>query len=253
MPKIAYLIFLTFFLNCATPSLRESIARNDGSSFDKALAAIPDKSVLNDAKQKETPPLVHAAMYGNIELMKKLIAAGADVNIDHERTHLTPLAAACLSGHIASIQYLLSVGANASFIHPKSKANLAISIIKVKTLLNNEAEVIGTIGPAMKAVISLPDSAGVTAMHYAASDDRRIPIAESLIRNGANINAADKIYGNTPLHQAVGYNQSQMVKFLLSKGAKLNAKNSAGDTPLKFAIQAGHNDLADELKKLGAK
>ena len=47
----------------------------------------------------------------------------------------------------------------------------------------------------------MPDSDGLTLLHIAVqADDRYTPIVETLIENGADVNAALKSDGNTPLH-----------------------------------------------------
>lgn len=56
-----------------------------------------------------------------------------------------------------------------------------------------------------------------------------------LIRLGSDVNAADR-YGNTVLHWAVNSNMVEVVKILIKKGAKTDAKNNSRfrDTPLNW-------------------
>jgi len=75
---------------------------------------------------------------------------------------------------------------------------------------------------------------------------------ESLIARGANVNAKDD-GGVTPLHLAVLYKHPDTVKLLISKGADVNAKDIAFDTPLKYALKDNLEDIADILRKHGAK
>ena len=42
--------------------------------------------------------------------------------------------------------------------------------------------------------------------------------------------------GETPLHKATRYGQSEVVKFLISKGADVNAKNTSGETPAQLLV-----------------
>lgn len=240
-------------LYCATPTLRQSIGKNDMAGFDVALAAMPDKSQLNDGSQPGSPPLTYAAVLGNVEMMKKLIAAGADVNIEHKKSHMTPLSTACITGHPAAIKYLLSVGADANYINPKTKQNLAQSVLKLNTVLNNKADVLALLIPNLKKVINQIDSKGVSALHLAAISSDNLAAAELLLKNGANVNIVDTEFGNTPIFAAAAFNQTEMVKFLISKGAKLNAKNKAGETPLKYAELGKASESAEALRKAGAK
>lgn len=50
-------------------------------------------------------------------------------------------------------------------------------------------------------------------------------------------------YGNTPLHWAAEKNQVESVKFLLSKGANPNLRNSSMMAPLHIAVQNLHNEV----------
>ena len=90
-----------------------------------------------------------------------------------------------------------------------------------------------------------------TLLHHAASTGNK-DIAELLIIKGANINAKDTPFGCTPLHVATEGNK-EIVELLISKGANLNAKMSRGRTPLDVAIRFEQSEIADLLRKHGAK
>lgn len=69
---------------------------------------------------------------------------------------------------------------------------------------------------------------------------------ELLERDPALINALDADQ-STPLHCAVWKGHLNMVEFLLTQGADVNAKNQNehwGDTPLHAAAHANHKDIA---------
>jgi len=69
-------------------------------------------------------------------------------------------------------------------------------------------------------------------------------IPEELVRwlsaNGADINIADEIYGTTPLHEHVTYN-NDIVAVLLELGADIDIKDNNGNTPLHMAAGNGFN------------
>lgn len=56
---------------------------------------------------------------------------------------------------------------------------------------------------------------------------------------GEGINAADNDLF-TPLHIAVCVENLELVRLLLERGAKVNAKNALGRTPLFYAVRAGY-------------
>ena len=71
-----------------------------------------------------------------------------------------------------------------------------------------------------------------------------------LIKSGAKINAKDKD-GSTPLHTAVEYNNPEAVKFLIEKGARFDMKNNNGKAPLDIANDNAESALlADYLSQL---
>lgn len=50
---------------------------------------------------------------------------------------------------------------------------------------------------------------------------------------------------------AAASGNAELVKFLLSKGAQINAKDDIGGTPLGYACKNGHKTVIDLLKKYG--
>lgn len=77
------------------------------------------------------------------------------------------------------------------------------------------------------------------------------------LANGANINTKDKKFGTTPLMYASYGGDStkqrlEIVKYLISKGAKVNAKSNCGDTALIRAIFANDFEIVKILIKNGA-
>jgi len=102
------------------------------------------------------------------------------------------------------------------------------------------------------ASINSSDKMGMTALHRAIMN-RQGKMAQFLVNSGANIEAKDRM-GVTPLGWAATVGGTgQIVEMLISKGANVNAKNKNGQTPLQLAVTNGHKDIADILRKHGAK
>jgi len=76
---------------------------------------------------------------------------------------------------------------------------------------------------------------------------------EELIDVGADIHFVDEL-SKSALHYAVENDHRQLVHFLLSKGADVNAhlSDSAGDTPITIAAYQGHYAISKLLLKAGA-
>lgn len=94
-------------------------------------------------------------------------------------------------------------------------------------------------------------SSGETYLHKSASAGYK-NVAESLIKNGANVNARDKS-GLTPLMSACKNGQHEMVEYLLSKGAELDFVEERGKTALHFAVISGNEDIVSLLISKGAR
>ncbi len=105
------------------------------------------------------------------------------------------------------------------------------------------------------ALPNLPNSAGYTPVMAAAglgSRDRdtrgrfltedvpakSVKALDLLIKGGADVNATDTRGGQTALHGAAGWGWDEVVQFLADHGAKLDAKDGRGATPLDSAMGA---------------
>jgi ankyrin repeat protein/truncated hemoglobin YjbI len=80
-----------------------------------------------------------------------------------------------------------------------------------------------------------------TALHMAARRGN-IPVAEALLDCGAQREARDKL-GDTPLHRAVKCGKTEMVAFLLSRGADVHAEGKRGLAPWQVARGARMKQL----------
>ncbi|MDR3301361.1 MAG: ankyrin repeat domain-containing protein [Spirochaetaceae bacterium] len=98
-------------------------------------------------------------------------------------------------------------------------------------------------------VFTLSDAQGNTILHQATQWqlDRIIPI---IVRRGAKVEAQNAL-GETPLFMAVRINSAPTIRSLLSAGASLNARDSLGNTVLHVAVRWEAQSAAEAL--IGAK
>jgi ankyrin repeat protein len=84
-----------------------------------------------------------------------------------------------------------------------------------------------------------------------------LPLALSLttsqteLAEGVPVDCRD-ISGNTLLLLACRQGHKRMVKFLLRRGATMNAQNHSGNSALHFCIMHKHTELASYLQSKGA-
>ena len=96
------------------------------------------------------------------------------------------------------------------------------------------------------------DNTSDNTLHKAAGTSNP-DVVKALISAGAKVNAKVGKYGQTPLHLAAGKNSNpDVVKALISAGAKVNAKNKYGETPLHLAAFNKNPDVVKALVNAGA-
>lgn len=170
---------------------------------------------VRTADQQGDKPIQIAAGRGNIDIVRALIGAGADVNESGSdaTAGLTPLHRAVSQGDLDVVELLLDNGAD----------------VNVNT--------------------SSFDTPFISAVRRGHRD-----ITELLASRGADPNAANN-QGNTPLHLAASYGDTEMTRLLIEMGANVNAQNPRllNATPLDVALRGEHEEVAAILREHGAK
>eukprot|EP01103_Thecamoeba_quadrilineata_P001528 TRINITY_DN11384_c0_g1_i1.p1 TRINITY_DN11384_c0_g1~~TRINITY_DN11384_c0_g1_i1.p1 ORF type:complete len:130 (-),score=23.14 TRINITY_DN11384_c0_g1_i1:119-487(-) len=77
-------------------------------------------------------------------------------------------------------------------------------------------------------------------------------VKESIEKEGFNVNTAATNNKTTPLHAAADFGQVEIIKYLISKGANVDAKDSYGHTPLHLAVYESHTEAVKVLIEKGA-
>jgi len=99
-------------------------------------------------------------------------------------------------------------------------------------------------------LVTAVDDQGYTPLHKAAYNNHP-DIVGYLISKGADINAASGS-GSTPLHGAAFYGHPEIVRLLLDRGAELGVANAGGYTPLLSAGAGNRGDIVRLLVEKGA-
>lgn len=100
------------------------------------------------------------------------------------------------------------------------------------------------------SLLEKPNDLGKTPLFFAVTFDQ-MDVAKLLVDRGANINAKD-ITGLTPLHVAAFMGHKDMVVFLLEKGVPIESLDNFGDTPLHVAAYKDRPEVFELLLSRGA-
>ncbi|XP_072417800.1 ankyrin repeat and SOCS box protein 16 [Chiloscyllium punctatum] len=233
------------------------------------------------SKQKQTSALHIAAERGHTACVKHLLGHGADVNAAPGGA--TALHTACANGHTECAQLLLSIGANPNAISEDGYAPLHLctspqTFLCAKLLLEHNARVNLQTKDRENTPLHIAAKHGLdkhvdlylnycayshkknregeTALNAACSYadkpeafGRYYKVCKMLINWGANVKTAGK-KNHTPLHNACGNGHPDIVKLLLLHGASVNAKNSAGYTPMDCILQAVEDYLEQHPERI---
>jgi ankyrin repeat protein len=233
-----------------------SAARN--SDVDEVRKLIAAGSDVNTPEPDGTSALLWAAHQGSPELIGLLVKAGADPNAANN-FGVTPLLEASRYGDAATIKALLDGGADLAKATREGETALmaaarAGSAAAVELLLAAGADI--------DAVEDLQEQ---SALMWAASEGH-LDVVDLLLDKGANPNLqarsselttrstrADYPSGGfTALHWAVRNGDEPVVRRLVEGGADLDLTNADGATPMMLAIVNDRFDLAATLIELGA-
>ena len=177
---------------------------------------------------------------GHLSISSLLIKKGADINGALPKGYRTPLGTAALNKNLNIVNLLINNGASI-----------------------NQEELISAIAGGNKDVVDIIINRGndlnISNGLFEAVYNEKLEIVRLLIEEGADINIKSVnhyIFGDsnkTPLHFAAAGDYKQISEVLITNGAKVNATDAEGETPLDLAIFKRNNETATLLRKHGAK
>jgi cytohesin len=260
--------------------LHDAVIRNDEPRLSALLAssADPDVAIRSDeqfSSEWGATPLHLAARDGSVDLVERLLEAGAHVSVADDRgaTALhyaagrpaavsllidhgadpraadlagrTPLhwAANLGGGHVESIEALVRGGAEPDAADRAGRTPLHLAAARGDAAATAALIELG-------AQATQADRLGRTPLHEASrfTDDGAV---RALLDGGAEAAAAD-VFGVTPPHDAAGRGRAASVEALLAHGAPPGAADRGGATPLHLAARGGHDAAVAALVAAGA-
>jgi ankyrin repeat protein len=213
--------------------------------------------------------LLEAVRAGDLPAVRKLLKQqGVDVNVGDFPNGFTPLIWAANKGDVELVKVLLAAGANPNLDDGAGQSALYLAM--TSSLFEEERGLEQTLavlellcGAGAKAEAGLTlvvGFEGLTPVHLAAMTDPRL-LRTLVTHCKADVNVADR-QGRTPLHAILDppfpqlrytdAEASEHVRPLLDAGAKLDTTNRYGLTPLMSALLNGQRDTAQLLIKRGA-
>jgi ankyrin repeat protein len=199
----------------------------------------PLRTVLNNPQRKFNPNILDesnsmsllmlACSQGDVELVKTLIAAGADVNyISANRRSVLHIAVD--HNQPAVVTALLQAGANPM----QQAANSAMPLHDA--VWSNRVECVKALLPAYKSINYSPDGAHNGLPLNLAIDRGWTTIVQLFIDTGMDLNTCK--YGTPPLIHAAASGKANIVQQLLRAGADVNARAKNGETAKDVAAPA---------------
>ena len=179
-------------------------------------------------------PVADAAMRGNRDAVRALIAQGADVNAA-QGDGMSALHWAADKGDADLTEMLVYAGANPGAVTrigqytPLHLASRAGSAAAVRALLKAGAKV------DAKTSVS-----GATPLHLAAAAGDPA-VVTALLDAKADVNAKEAEWGQTPLIFAASLNRVEAVKVLLARGADANVTSKAVDLQKHIPLDRASN------------
>lgn len=187
-------------------------------------------------------PLSLAVQGGHIEIVRLLLQAGADSNVQNIEGR-TAIFWAVLGRYTEIVALLLDTGANSNLQDKNGDTAIFLAVLQgdIKTvllLIKNGAN------------IEIKNIHGLTPLHVASMKGHD-NIVVALLNNSANKNAQDN-NNLTPLYTSVHHQRYKIVKLLIQAGADVNLPDINCNTPLHVATAKDDILIAALLLQAGA-
>ncbi|KAI6288058.1 hypothetical protein MCOR27_001082 [Pyricularia oryzae] len=225
------------------PHLPELVIDGDIVLIDALLEGYWPPEMLTDA-------LNYASQGGNLEIVKRIIAANTDMSTYTYARGYIALAAAASGGHLEVVKELLALHVDVS-AEPGDFGGTALQAAAEEGHL----EIVKILLAAKVEVNAEPATTGGRTALQAAAEEGHLEIVETLLAAKADVNACPgEFEGRTALQAAAEQGHLEIVKMLLAAKADVNAYPGKfkGRTALQAAAENGHLEIVNLLKSAGA-
>ena len=198
--------------------------------------------------------LTGAAQQGDVECLKELITAGADVN-KKDKTGDTALFWAAYNRYTDHVkqqqQRVISQFSESSMADTKGVLDFlkaSVEQASKQATLARHADYVKEL-LAAGADVNIKNNENYTTLIYGAKEGN-VNIVKMMIAAGADVNTVN-IHGSTPLAITAEDGHVDCLKEFLAAGAQINKQEKDGRTALHFACQKGHINCVKELIDAG--
>lgn len=229
----------------------------------------------NKTKEEENKLLRVWCNKGDIEKVEELISLGAEINGKDEFNGYTPLINAIIGNNIEIIRLLMNSGASVTSVDENGKTPLIYAIINnnieaMKILLNNiNVNINKAYDPGERPIDYAFEQDNIEAIYLLLEKNVKLDLAADsiLLRHASSIGHFGTVKillenyktskettdteDRTPLCLASKYGNLEIVKYLLEKGADIEAKDKNGMSPLILASKNGNLEIVKYLFEKG--
>jgi uncharacterized glyoxalase superfamily protein PhnB len=197
-------------------------------------------------------PLFDAAKRGQLDVVKQLLAEGADPNERESGDNTYPLHWAAAAGHLEVVRALLDAGGD---VHGFGDVH-ALDVIGWATYYHAPDADPHTFHPSRHPLLALLLERGARHHIFSAMCVGDLDLMRRVVEQ--NPGALDRRlsrfeHGLTPLHFAISRKRYDMLDLLIALGADLEATDGRGHTALTTAMLEGDREPMRRLYAAGAK
>ncbi|TVY14572.1 Ankyrin-3 [Lachnellula arida] len=224
-----------------TTVLMEAVIRKD-TRIVRALLA-KGAQINTQAEPSKNTALFLAISTNQPEMCKILLDRGPDLSLtdDHGKTVAHAIAE---TANIDILRYFLAHNVDwkrsegAEFRDPDNQTQFGISPLHVASINGFTDFITHLWEQQLLDDLDVPCGDDIRALHWAAANGHSV-VAEALLARGADINAATRLKGHTPLQLAALNGHSRCVNILLQRGALVNVRNKLGRTAADLTSEPG--------------
>lgn len=185
----------------------------------------------------------------HVEVMKALVAAGADLEAADTRDGRTALIVSTMEGHFAAAEFLISAGAD---LYPRLQQNGDFTTPVMLAAIKGHVRILQKL-IAAGADVQMANNTNSSAVTYAAVNGQSGAL-DLLLEAGADPDPYNSDGGATPLilitYSPLG--KLECVRSLIKYGADINAVDSKGKSAIVHAAVMGKFEIVEYLIHCGS-